>query len=170
MSPTNCSRRRSCVNQAPSCAFASYLGPLLPLHSAPVLAKDEHQGPISAPSEMITLVIRPLLLRRYWRGTWPRNEHTFIMRGKVESAAVITNTHPVSLVAAGAGGSPVQSWLCVVRLACRAERLRYELRGGLHRLINGSICLTLIIESCHLKVTWGRHHPPRPASSDKPGS
>lgn len=51
-SPADC-RRRSCVDQtAPSPASWDLF---LPLHSAPVLAQDEHQGPISASRQMIAV-------------------------------------------------------------------------------------------------------------------
>jgi hypothetical protein len=101
----NGSRQRSCVDQAaPSPASCD-------LSICPCIPQPQwwqwmsNKGPISASSGRIALVIRPVLLRLYWRGMRPRNEHTFIMRGKFESAAIVTNTTPWATCCRRHGGT-----------------------------------------------------------------
>lgn len=165
--------RRSCVDQtAPSPASWEEVPPAF----SPRLAQDEHQGPnLRFTPDNSSVITISLLLRLYWRGPRPRNEHTFIMRGKLNQPPRSPTPPPThhrhhygSLVTAGAGAAPSNRGSGWLNWLAGQNGPVMNCVGGC-TLINGLICLTLIIESCHLTGSWGRH-PPLPTSSDKPGS
>lgn len=80
-SPADC-RRRYCVDQtAPSPASWDLFSPCI---QPQCLAQDEHQGPISASRQLIAVSSSSRCsFGLCWLGPRPRNEHTFIMRAKL---------------------------------------------------------------------------------------